>query len=317
MRKTILSLLLLIVPLFLCAQYNKFNRKLFGTKRNRPRKEYIVGIGGANFLGELGGANQIGTHFVKDFEISATRPSFQLGIRYRPISQIAVKGGFYFQLISGADRLTKEPYRNNRNLSFRSPVCELSIQAEFYLTRDKIGSQYNIRNAKRGKSSDFQAYAFLGVGGYFFNPQAKYNGKWVNLQPLGTEGQGLPGGPAKYSRFGLCIPYGLGAKYGITKDWYVGVEFGIRKVFTDYLDDVSTVYYDNAVLLKERGAMAAYLADPSLANYPESMGGDASGANQTATGEQRGDPKSKDAYMFTNITVSYKFPYRRRTRSKF
>ena len=39
--------------------------------------------------------------------------------------------------------------------------------------------------------------------------------------------------------------------------------------------------------------------------------------DQTAVGEQRGDPKAKDAYMFTNVTVSYRFPYRRRTRSKF
>ena len=316
MRKIILSLLLLIVPLFLCAQLKKVRRS-FASKRNKPRREYIVGIGGANFLGELGGANQIGTHFIKDFEISATRPSFQLAVRYRPKSMVAFKGGFYYQLLSGADRLTQEPYRKNRNLSFRSPILELSAQAEFYFTRDQLGSQYNIRNARRGKTSDFQAYAFVGVGGYFFNPQAKYNGKWVNLQPLGTEGQGLPGGPAPYSRFGVCIPYGLGAKFGITKEWYVGIELGVRKVFTDYLDDVSTVYYNNAVLLKERGEMAAYLADPSLFNYPPELGGDATGAMQSAAGEQRGDPKSKDAYMFTNITVSYKFPYRRRTRSKF
>lgn len=316
MRKTILSLLLLLVPLFLCAQFRKNKHRSYG-KKSKIRKEYIIGIGGANFLGELGGADQIGTHFVKDFEISATRPSFQIGMRYRPISQVAVKGGFYYQLISGSDNLTNEPYRKNRNLSFKSPIYEVSAQAEFYFTKEKAGPQYNIRNARKGRSSDFQAYAFVGVGGYFFNPQAKYNGSWVALQPLGTEGQGLPGGPKKYSRFGICIPYGLGAKYGINKEWTVGVEFGIRKVFTDYLDDVSTVYYDNAVILKERGEMAAYLADPSLHNYPEELGGDATGAKQTATGEQRGDPKSKDAYMFTNITVSYKFPYRRRTRSKF
>lgn len=316
MRKTILSLLLLLVPLFVCAQYKRHN-KLFSVKRNKPRKEYIVGIGGANFLGELGGANQIGTHFVKDFEIVATRPSFQLAVRYRPVSMVAFKGGFYFQLISGADRLTEEPYRKNRNLSFRSPVVEISGQAEFYFTKDRLAAQYNIRNARRGKSGDFQSYAFIGVGGYFFNPQAKYNGKWVSLQPLGTEGQGLPGGPKKYSRFGLCIPYGLGAKYGINREWSIGIELGVRKIFTDYLDDVSTVYYDNALIKKERGDMAAYLADPSLHNYPEELGGDASGADQTAVGQQRGDPKSKDSYMFTNITLSYKVPYRRRTRSKF
>ncbi len=317
MRKTILSLLILLVPLLLSAQYKRKSRGTFGKKKSKIRKEYIVGIGGANFLGELGGANQIGTHFVKDFEFSATRPSVAVGMRYRPSPRWAVKGGLYYMMLSGADKLTTEPYRQNRNLSFRSPVFELSAQAEFFLTREQTGRQYNIKNAKTGGSKDFQAYVFVGVGGYYFNPQAKYNGSWVNLQPLGTEGQGLPDGGKKYSRVGVCIPYGIGAKFGISKEWTVGVEVGIRKIFTDYLDDVSTVYYNNDELLKARGEMAAYLADPSLHDYPESLGGDATGAKQTAEGQQRGDPKSKDAYMFTNITVSYKVPYRRRTRSKF
>jgi hypothetical protein len=317
MRKTILLLLILCVPLLLSAQYKRKNRSAFGTKKNKVRKEYIVGIGGANFLGELGGANQIGTHFVKDFEFSATRPSLALGIRMRPSSRFAVKGGLHYLMLTGADKLTKEPYRENRNLSFRSPVFELSVQAEFFLTKEQVGHQYNIRNVKGMKSFDIQSYFFVGVGGFYFNPQAKYNGTWINLQPLGTEGQGLPGGAKKYSRFSVCIPYGLGAKYGVSKEWTIGIEIGIRKIFTDYLDDVSTVYYDNAALKAAHGEMGAYLADPSLHNYPESLGGDATGATQTAAGDQRGDPKSKDAYMFTNITVSYKVPYRRRTRSKF
>jgi hypothetical protein len=317
MRKTILLLLILCVPLLLSAQYKRKKRSSFGSKKNKIKKEYIVGIGGSNFLGELGGANQIGTHFVKDFEFSATRPSLAAGIRYRPSSRFAVKGGLYFMMLSGSDKLTTEPYRQNRNLSFRSPVVELSAQAEFFLTKEQIGHQYNIRNVKGTASFDIQAYVFVGVGGFYFNPQAKYQGSWINLQPLGTEGQGLPGGPKKYSRVGVCIPYGLGAKYGLTKEWTIGIEVGVRKIFTDYLDDVSTVYYDNAALKAAHGEMGAYLADPSLHNYPESLGGDATGAIQSAAGEQRGDPKSKDSYMFTNITVSYKFPYRRRTRSKF
>ncbi len=316
MRKTLLSLLLLLVPFLLSAQFSK-KRKSFSNKKNKARKEYIVGIGGANFLGELGGANQIGTHFVKDLEFSATRPSVALGMRYKFDPRWSVKGGFYYQMLTGDDKLTTEPYRNNRNLHFRSPVYELSVQAEFFFTKEQLGHQYNIRNVKGVKSMDIQGYLFVGIGGFYFNPQAKYNGTWVDLQPLGTEGQGLPGAPTKYSRFTICVPYGIGGKYGINKDWSIGIECGIRKTFTDYLDDVSTVYYDNKALLAARGQVAAYLADPSLQNYPDALGGNATGATQSAAGQQRGDSKSKDAFMFTNITVSYKVPYRRRTRSKF
>ena len=127
----------------------------------------------------------------------------------------------------------------------------------------------------------------------------------------------MPGGPNRYSRVGICIPYGIAGKYGINREWSIGLEVGIRKTFTDYIDDVSTVYYDNNALLAAHGKMGAYLADPSLQTYPEELGGNAAGPTQTAAGQQRGDPKSKDAFMFTNITVSYKIPYRRRTRSKF
>jgi hypothetical protein len=319
MRK-LLILTLLLFPLFVSAQYKKPRHKRannFSATKAKVRKEYILGIGACNFLGELGGANQIGTNFVKDLEFSATRPSLALGMRYKFKSRWGVKGGFYYQLLSGSDKLTQEPYRNNRNLSFRSNVFELSAQAEFYFTKEQSGHLYKIKNAKGMKNYDMQAYLFVGIGGFYYNPQARYEGRWVNLQPLGTEGQGLTGGPKKYSRVSLCIPYGIGGKYALNKDWAIGLEVGIRKTFTDYIDDVSGVYYDNSVILSERGETAAFLADPSLQNYPEALGGDATGYNQTAAGEQRGDSKDKDAYMFLNITVNYKMPYKRRTRSKF
>ena len=93
------------------------------------------GFGACNFLGELGGANQIGTHFVKDLEFSLTRPSAQLAYRYKHNSRLAVKVGLYYQLLKGNDNLTQEPFRNNRNLSFKSNLWELSVQGEFYITK--------------------------------------------------------------------------------------------------------------------------------------------------------------------------------------
>jgi Domain of unknown function (DUF6089) len=324
MLKKLLICLLILSPIVSSAQYKSNSRKKSGIrtgtafyKQKKPRPEFIIGIGAANFLGELGGANQVGTFFVRDLEFKATRPSAQLGIRYKFNRYWAVKGGLYYQLLNGNDNLTSEPFRNNRNLSFRANVFELSGQAEFFLTKEQQGSRYKIKNAKGMKSYDFQAYLFLGVGGFFFNPQAKYRGSWVNLQPLGTEGQGLPGGPKKYSRVSVCIPYGIGVKEAINKEWSIGLEVGIRKTFTDYIDDVSGVYYDNDALRAARGNMTADLADPSLLNYPASLGGEAQGGNQTSPGQIRGHSNHKDAYMFINITASYKIPSKRRTRSKF
>ncbi|MDF2436141.1 MAG: hypothetical protein K0Q95_517 [Bacteroidota bacterium] len=321
MHKKLLLTLLLVIPLMASAQYRPGKRykraNNFTNHKNKARKEYVFGLGASNFLGELGGANQVGTNFVKDLEFSMTRPSAAIGMRYKFAKRFAVKGGFYYQLLSGADRLTKEPFRNNRNLSFRSHVFEVSGQLELFITKEQQGHRYKIKNAKGMKNYDYQAYMFVGIGAFYFNPQALYNGSWVSLQPLSTEGQGLPDGPKKYSRIAICIPYGIGAKYNLNKDWAVGLEIGVRKTFTDYIDDVSTVYYDNAKIREAKGNMAADLADPSLLNYPAELGGTAVNADQTAALQQRGDPKDKDAYMFLNVTVSYKVPYKRRTRSKF
>jgi len=123
---------------------------------------------------------------------------------------------------------------------------------------------------------------------------------------LGTEGQGLVSTREKYSRFQFAIPFGIGFKYGLDKVWAVGLEFGARRTFTDYIDDVSTTYYDNDKLA-ESNPLAAQMADPSL--------GEVEG--QTAVNQQRGDPKDNDAYMFLLITLTYKLKTTRRGLPKF
>ena len=42
-------------------------------KWKRNRVEYSFGIGATNFLGDLGGADQVGTNGLRDFELSMTR----------------------------------------------------------------------------------------------------------------------------------------------------------------------------------------------------------------------------------------------------
>ncbi len=321
MLKKLILLLLVISPFISSAQYRHFRAKRFKTstssfyrRKNNPRPELILGVGASNFLGELGGANQTGTFFVRDLEIKATAPSAQIAGRFKLNNHFAIKGGLYYELVKGSDKLTKEPYRQNRNLSFKSNIFELSLQGEFFLTREQQGARYKIKNARGFKSYDFQAYLFLGVGGFYFNPKAFYYGSWENLQPLGTEGQGLPGQKAKYSRVAFCIPYGIGVKEAINRYWSVGVEVGMRKTFTDYIDDVSGVYYDNNKLRAARGDMAADLADPSLSNLPAGIDGN---GYQTAAGEVRGHSQHKDAYMFLNVTFSYKIPKKQRMRFRY
>ncbi|MFN4234117.1 MAG: DUF6089 family protein [Bacteroidia bacterium] len=280
----------------------------------RYRKEVHFGLGANYFLGELGGANQIGTNFVRDLEITTTRPTLTAGYRYNVSAYSKVRGSLFLGTLKGDDNLTIEPFRNNRNLHFRSRIVELSALYEYYFNQEQSGHRYNIKGAKGMRAKGLTYYAFGGVGLIYFNPKAQYNGNWIALQPLGTEGQGLPGGGRKYSRVTVVIPYGLGIRYAVNRDWKIGLEVGMRKTFTDYLDDVSGNYYDNKVILQERGIVAATLADPSKGVFADAQYDPATG--RTRAGLQRGDPKDKDSYGFVTITASYRLK-KRGSRAKF
>jgi len=263
----------------------------------RMRYEIFYGLGGTNFLGELGGANQKGTNFLRDFEFSMTRPALSIGMRYKFLEKVAGKAMLTFGFLRGDDKTTSETFRSYRNLSFYSPLVEFEVQGEYSLTKERIGHRYNLRRVRGVKGFKVNVYVFAGLAGFWFNPQGKdANGDWHSLQPLGTEGQGVAPTREKYSRVSLAIPYGIGFKYGLTRRWSIGLEFGVRKTFTDYIDDVSTSYYDNDKIREANGDIAAYLADPSSGENP----------GWTVGGQQRGDPTDKDAYMFMIINLTYK-----------
>jgi len=262
----------------------------------RMRYEVFYGLGATNFLGELGGANREGTNFVRDFEISMTRPLLNLGVRYRITEVVSTKTMLSYGWLRGDDKLTADKYRNYRNLAFRSPIVEFSNQFEYSIIREKQGHRYNLRRVRGLKGFKTNTYFFIGFGVIYFNPKNKYDGKWYALQPFGTEGQGLVPTRKKYSRINMCIPYGLGFKYGLNRRLNIGLEFGTRKTFTDYIDDVSTTYFDNQMIREAYGDVAAYLADPSDGTNPD----------QTKAYQQRGDAKDKDSYMFLIINLTYK-----------
>ncbi|MCX7862461.1 MAG: DUF6089 family protein, partial [Bacteroidales bacterium] len=254
-RNVMILFLFVLIPVILDAQSQ--------SRWKRMRYEIFYGIGATNFLGELGGADREGTNFVRDLEIAMTRPSTHLGLRYRITETVSSKAMLSYGILRGDDKLTNEVYRRYRNLAFRSPIVEFSNQIEYSIIREKQGHRYNLRRVRGLKGFKTNTYFFVGFGVIYFNPKNKYQGKWYALQPLGTEGQGLVPTRTKYSRINFCIPYGIGFKYGLNRRTNIGIEFGARKTFTDYIDDVSTTYFDNQMIREARGDIAAYFADPS------------------------------------------------------
>ena len=284
----------------------------FAQSISKVKWETILGIGPTGFLGDLGGNKGNGTHFLGDYDFSTTRFNVCGGARFRqPGSRWAFKGTLDFAMVSGNDKQTTNIYRENRNLNFRSPILELSVQAEYYFLGEKGTKQYTISGLKNKKKRNYGVYLFAGVGMFYYNPKEELNDKWYSVRKYHTEGQGLPGGPKQFSPVNLTIPIGLGFRYIISNQWSIGAELSLRKTFTDYIDGVSGRYYNNTAALQTAyGTTAVQLADPSLNKSWTAN-------NADGTGAQRGNPKYKDSYMFFNIIVGYKFVKLHRTRAKF
>jgi hypothetical protein len=276
----------------------------FSQQWKKTRREVILGVGASNFLGDLGGADQIGTHLMKDLEWSLTRPQASAGFRYKLSPNMAVKSAFTWCRVAGNDQLTLEKARLNRNLSFRSDVYEFSAVYEYSIIEEKLRGRYS----RRSRKFPVNIYVFGGISAFYFNPKAQYNNAWVALKPLGTEGQGLPDGGKEYSLFQVAIPLGIGFKYPINKEFSIGLEYCMRKTFTDYMDDVSTNYYDPEAIRAVRGDVAAFLSNPSTNEVIP--GG-------TNPGQQRGNPNYDDSFLTAQIYVAYKLTGTSKSRVKF
>lgn len=249
-------------------------------------------------MGDLGGLDRKGVKvFLFDLEFSQFKQSFQCTHRYNISPKGALSQRFFYGNISGSDVLTAQPQRNNRNLSFQSKIFSYSISYEYHILRSRPGHIYNIKGAKGTASNPLGLYIFGGIGGFYFNPKADYNGTLVELRPLGTEGQGIPGNPPKYSLLSISAPTGIGATLRLPFNLKFGAEFSYYFTLTDYLDDVSGFYFDNDLILEYNGEVAAALADRS----------DGSNPGWTTTGAIRGNPKNRDAYLGLIFSLTFTF----------
>ncbi len=180
-----ISAVLLFLTLSGSAFGQYFNGQNTFWKSNRQSISFGVGV--SNFLGELGGRDQVGTDFVYDLEFAETKPALQFNYRYQLGQRIYAKAQLGFALVGGNDALTEEIFRRNRNLSFRSTIFEFSGGLEFDVLQFSNVSRYNRVATKTRHSSS--VYLTASIGAARFNPKANFAGDWYALKPYGTEGQ--------------------------------------------------------------------------------------------------------------------------------
>jgi hypothetical protein len=204
-------------------------------------------------------------------DIRYTKPSISVFVQKRLKPHFTVRGMLTWGRIEGDDN-TADPkdwdnqYRYVRNLHFVNDIWELSVSGIL----DFVGN----RGVFYQRPSKIIPYLTFGVAAFYHNPQAYapakdqvgrstgVGGELVDLQPLGTEGQGRPGFGSTYSRFQIAFPVGLGIRYKINPKIDIGLEIAYRFTTTDYLDDVSGNYTDLGVFGQD--ALARSLHDRSL-----------------------------------------------------
>jgi len=234
----------------------------------------------------LGASTYKGDLNVSLFNPNVAKPAVGILYRKNMNHHWAHRFGLNYGTAFGDDAISDDGFQNRRNLSFRSRIIDLHYYIEFNFF------PYQIANPE----SRFTPFLFVGLNGFYFNPQAEFNGDWYDLQPLGTEGQGTSAYPNRspYKRLQFSIPFGGGIKFKLSSRFGMTLEAGPRRTYTDYLDDVSTTYADKTVIALENGDIAAVLSDRSLNSQLVDN-----------TNRQRGNASDNDWYMFTGITINY------------
>jgi hypothetical protein len=176
------------------------------------------------------------------------RPGFGACVNYHFHPHMYVRFMFSQGWIGASDEKNTDGPRIYRNLSFRTHVTEVSAQLvyEFFATQ----RHYRYR-------PNWSPYVYSGIAVFNFSPKAQPDAQWLDLypnlfssadewvalQPLGTEGQYLndPDNryPEPYKLTQISIPIGVGVRRKINDRMDVFLDMGIRKTFTDHLDDVS------------------------------------------------------------------------------
>jgi hypothetical protein len=307
---------------------------LFGSKekarRNpnfEPTSSVSLGFGSSSYYGDL---SPYGRIIPSTFNGMRWNANFNFTRQISP--SLGVRFGLTWARISGDDSFMDgvTGYEANfmRNLHFRNDIKELSVVAQYDLVRTE--KSYLRRE-------QIIPYIFGGIAVFAHDPVAKadtnlFDPGWVRLQPLNTEGQGLPGYATPYSLIGVSFPIGFGIRYKLNHHFDLGFEMGFRYTLTDYLDDAGGNYADPSDLITPQAqsfgnrTLEKFAANRGIdrtngvANYLESQGfySASSGLDPftvitsvpgfSARTDQRGNPKYNDSYMLTTVKLIYHIP---------
>jgi Domain of unknown function (DUF6089) len=265
--------------------------------------EIGLGIGPMFFLGDLGGSAGVGKTFIKDLDVPLTKLNKGLYLNYYPTEWFGFRIAANHGVVEGDDAQAPnkggaELDRKYRGLNFRSTIKEAYAAIEIYPTY--FMEKYD------GLQGKLRPYVVAGVGVYHFNPEAKdVDGKWVKTAPLRLEGQGFSQYPDSkpYKLTQMNVVAGFGFKYYLKENMYLGFEVLHRKLFTDYVDDVSHNYYVDPITF-DQNLSAANAVTARRLYYRGTYSFPTTRPYQDFA--ERGDPKQNDAFFSSIIRMGWR-----------
>jgi len=224
-------------------------------------------FGGVSYyIGDLNPAK----HFL------SPRPAYGVAARVNLNPRWTFKANAYRGTVTGDDFVSKT--NATRGLNFESKIMDVSLVAEFNFFEYITGSKRDV----------FTPFIFGGIGYFHFNPESS----GVKLRDIGTEGQQVGfEGRKPYNLYSFSIPFGIGFKYSLSRRIGLSAYWGMRKGFSDYLDDVSRTYYLDGAMIDPNNS-AQVLSDPTF---------------QHQAYMERGNPNTNDWFNFSGVTLTYKF----------
>ena len=255
-------------------------------------KTFEIGFraGKAMYFGDLQSFSKIYFNDVKN--------SFGLLFRYNLNPKWTARVSLNYLRVKASDANNLIRFKP-RQLRFVNDIFELSIQAEYNLVPNLF------------QKSVIPSISF-GLAVFYHNPKAiiekvEKDGKpfigrdyyyiYQAMRPLGTAGK-----KNAYSTIILALPIDFDFKWSLNRNWIVGLQFGTRMTFTDYLDDVAADPWVSQKELNdmspELNGLAGRLGNPANAPNPNTY-------NYPNRGESNGIFNKFDWYFFTGITISH------------
>lgn len=163
------------------------------------QNEVGFGLGAFNYTGDI----------ARNLQSGNISPGATIFYRRNLNDAISIRGSLTGGIVKGDDTPSFDVLGQRRDASFSRGLLEISPVVEYHFLDHR--ENINILN--------WTPYFFAGIGATFFGQKATENPNYSNPQ--------------------LVLPFGVGFKYILDRQWSLGLEAGIRKTFFDYLDNVS------------------------------------------------------------------------------